>query len=357
MNATTTAVNEFETSAKRRKRGLFFWVSRGLLGLSVGLFALVASSALYEAVSAPGDAERFPVPGQLVTVNGRTMHLNCSGTSDGSTDITVILEAGANIWSDTWAVVQPDLGKLTRTCSYDRAGYGWSQPSVNPPTPEQGAHDLHALLGAAEIAPPYVLVGHSMGGKYIRLFASLYPDEVAGLVFVDARHESMEPQGRTPEQHLADREAYESSLGLYRTLRQLGVARLVGLQLGRALDPTLENYPDDVAYRMVLFSTYEQTLQTMMGESSHNMDSDALLSASELPENLPIIVLTAKNSLENEGWEAGQAALAALTNNSVWEIVPDSSHNIHAEQPAAVVEAVGRMLNTIQSNQPLKKAS
>jgi pimeloyl-ACP methyl ester carboxylesterase len=281
------------------------------------------------------------------------MHLNCSGTADGSTEITVILEAGANIWSDTWAVAQPELGKLTRTCSYDRAGYGWSQPSINPPTPEQGARDLHALLGAAEIAPPYVLVGHSMGGKTIRLFTSLYPDEVAGLVFVDARHESMEPQGRTPEQNLADREAYESSLGLYRTLRQLGVARLFGLQLGRALDPMLENYPDDVAYRMVLFSTYEQTLQTMMAESRYSTDSDVVLSASQLPENLPIIVLTAESSLERDGWEAGQEALAVLTNNSVWEIVSDSGHNIHAEQPAAVVEAIGDMLNAVQYGQPL----
>lgn len=349
MNA-TTAVNGIETSARRRKRGLFFWLSRGFLGLIVGLFALLMSSTLYESVSAAGDAERFPAPGQLVTVEDRTMHLNCSGTGE----LTVILEAGANIWSETWAVAQPDLSTLTRTCSYDRAGYGWSEPGINPPTPEQGARDLHALLEAAKIAPPYVLVGHSMGGKIIRLFASLYPDDVAGLVFVDARHESLEPQGRTAEQNLADREAYEASLGLYRTLRQLGVARLFGLQLGRALDPTLENYPDDVAYRLVLFSTYEQTLQTMMAESRYNLDNDGLLTASQLPESLPIMVLTAEKSLQNEGWEAAQAKLAALSNNTVREIVPDSGHNIHAEQPAAVVESIARMLNAIQSGQPLK---
>lgn len=339
------------TSSKSISGGILRWAIRGILGGVALILALIITGTIYESAMASGDAERYPAPGQIIQVNGRNMHLHCEG--EGTP--TVVLEAGANAWSEMWALTQPAIGKLTRTCSYDRAGYGWSAPKDGSHAPQAVAEELHDLLHNAGIQPPYVLVGHSMGGKYIRAYTIAYPQEVAGLIFVDARHESMEPVGRTPEQSRKDGEAYEASLNLYRILRQTGVARILGLPLARSLDPTLNLYPADIVYRMTLFTVRETTLQTMIAEGKDGMADDAELSASRLPAQLPIIVLSAESSLEIEGWSSAQQQVAALSNNSQWIVVPNTGHNIQTEQPQAIVEAVRSLIDSIDTGVPLAK--
>ena len=88
-----------------------------------------------------------------------------------------------------WAFVQPRVAKLTRACSYDRPGYGWSDKPSEPRVGNRAAADLHHALINAGVPEPYVLVGHSMGGGQVPLFASRYPTEVAGLVIVASGHE------------------------------------------------------------------------------------------------------------------------------------------------------------------------
>jgi pimeloyl-ACP methyl ester carboxylesterase len=332
-------------------RRILKWVARGILGLVALLVLLIISGIVYESVMAGGDAQRFPAPGQLVTVGDHQMHLNCVG--EGSP--TVIFEAGFGATSDAWALVHPEVGSITRSCSYDRAGIGWSEPSSTRRTQEQIALDLHDLLAVANVQPPYILVGHSMGGKSIRLFAEQYPDEVAGLIFVDARHESVEPVGRTPEQNAQDGAAYESSLNFYRILRQTGIVRLFGLSLSRSLKPSLNAVPDDVVYRMAIFSVRETILQTMIAEGHESMANDDQLRAAQLRDGLPVIVLTADSSLELiENWELGQTNLAALSTNSQWTIVENSTHDIQIDQPQAVIEAIEDVLAAAQTGQPLE---
>jgi pimeloyl-ACP methyl ester carboxylesterase len=115
------------------------------------------------------------------------LHINCLG--QGSP--TVILESGLANMSADWANVQPLVAKGTRVCAYDRAGIAWSDPGPQPRDPGQIAGELHTLLGRAGIAGPYVLVGQSFGGLYVRMYAARYPDEVAGMVLVDASHPDM----------------------------------------------------------------------------------------------------------------------------------------------------------------------
>lgn len=343
----TVVQNDRQISRKRG--GCRTWFVRLLTGGVVAVVALIASTALYQIIAQGGDEARFPAPGQIVNVNGADMHIHCIGEGE----VTVILEAGANAYSDDWAVVQSMIGAFTRTCAYDRAGLGWSELGGDEPTPETVARRLRELLAAAGITPPYALVGHSVGGAYVRMFAALYPEEVAGLVFVDARHESLEPVDQTEEENIQAREAYESSLTLYRVLRDTGIARLFGLSLGRSVNPALNHYPDEVVYRMVLFSVRETTLQAMMRESrAGDADNDALRAAA-VPETLPVYVLTAQSSLEETGWENAQAQLAALSANSVWQVVPHSTHSLHAEQPDAVVAAVRRVIEAIRTGNPL----
>ena len=164
---------------------MFRRVARGLLVLFV---VLAAAGFLYENISEARDRRFNPMPGKLVDVGGYRMHIYCTG--QGSP--TVILDSGLGDSYVVWQKVQPQIEKLSRICSYDRAGIGYSEPSSRPRTSRVMAEELHTLLKTAGIAPPYVLVGHSMEGYTVRLFASLYPSEVAGMVLVDASHPDQE---------------------------------------------------------------------------------------------------------------------------------------------------------------------
>lgn len=116
-----------------------------------------------------------------VRADGRRLHMLVEGRGTP----TVVLESGLGDGLESWAKVQPEVAKFTRAVSYDRAGLGLSEPSPKPRTARQVATELHAALRGARATPPYVLVGHSGSGFTIRLFAALYPKEVAGLVFVE----------------------------------------------------------------------------------------------------------------------------------------------------------------------------
>lgn len=124
---------------------------------------------------------------ELVDVGGFRLHLNCSGTQTGAP--TVVLDAGLNRAGYDWILVQREVSKFARVCSYDRAGHGLSEIGPKPRTSRTIAQELHTLLHAAQIPGPYLLVGHSIGGINIRTYTALYPQDVMGLVLVDASHE------------------------------------------------------------------------------------------------------------------------------------------------------------------------
>ena len=127
------------------------------------------------------------VPGQMVDVGGYRMHLYCVGKGSP----TVILENGlGDIFSD-WALVQPEVGKYTRVCSYDHAYEGYSDAGPVPVTMHQQVFETHLMLEKAKISPPYIIAGHSFGGMLARLFTLTYPQEVVGLIFVDSTHEDL----------------------------------------------------------------------------------------------------------------------------------------------------------------------
>lgn len=123
-------------------------------------------------------------PGELYDIGTHRLHMHCMG--EGSP--TIVIDSGAGGFSLEWINIQNNLAEHTRICSYDRAGYGFSDPGPLPRTSAQITFELRKLLDAANVAGPYVLVGHSFGGYNIRYFASLYPDEVVGMVLVDASH-------------------------------------------------------------------------------------------------------------------------------------------------------------------------
>src|ERR1700684_333030 len=140
-----------------------------------GLFILLAIiGASYQAIETKADARRFPPKGKLIDVGGYKLNINCTG--QGSP--TAILETGLTALALSWRPVQLEITKFTRVCSYDRAGYGWSDPGPMPRTSTQIAKELHTLLQNAGEKPLYVLVGHSFGTANVRIYNGLYPNEV-----------------------------------------------------------------------------------------------------------------------------------------------------------------------------------
>ncbi|MFN8441094.1 MAG: alpha/beta hydrolase [Caldilineaceae bacterium] len=156
----------------------------GLLCIGCSLLFLVAAC---QPIQRPSKITQLPNSRSpnLFNIGGRNLALFCEGAGSP----TVILEAGLAGDHTTWELVQPQAAKLSRTCSYDRAGMGESDPASTPRTSADVVNDLHRLLEVAGEKRPYLLVGHSFGGLHTRLFAATYPDEVIGMILVDAVHE------------------------------------------------------------------------------------------------------------------------------------------------------------------------
>lgn len=160
------------------------WILRIALALVVLMLALIIAGCAYQAIGEWSDAREYPPPGNLIDVGGYKLHLNCTGTGSP----TVILDALFPGQVSNWVWVQPQVAQETRVCAYDRAGHGWSDPGPAPRDALQHALELKTLLEKANEPGPYVLVGHSLGGLYVREFADRYPGQVAGMVLIEGTH-------------------------------------------------------------------------------------------------------------------------------------------------------------------------
>jgi pimeloyl-ACP methyl ester carboxylesterase len=253
----------------RPRRRLRSWIRRGVLGLVIGLVALAVIGVIYQAFATQIYRRIYPPPGELVDVGGHSLHLNCVG--EGSP--TVILESGLGAMSVDWANIQPEVSDTTRVCAYDRAGTGWSEPGPGPGDPQQIAAELHTLLANAGIDGPYVLVGHSFGGLYVRMYAYQYPNEVEGMVLVDSSHPE---QSRRSAQAQAASEASsaeefratpETSAQVLLSTQSLGDKPLSVISAGEQepiwleLQDELAALSSDSVHRVVEGATHESLLK------------------------------------------------------------------------------------------------
>jgi pimeloyl-ACP methyl ester carboxylesterase len=154
---------------------------RTLATTVVAIMVILLAGATYQGVATALERREFPPPGHLFDVGGHQLHLYCVG--EGSP--VIVLEAPAAGMSAAWGWVQPDLGRTTQTCSYDRAGLGWSEAGDQPFAATSVPTELHTLLKRAHLRGPFVLAGQSLGAAFASLFAEEYPAEVAGLVLID----------------------------------------------------------------------------------------------------------------------------------------------------------------------------
>ena len=168
---------------------LFSRIKRILLGV-VGLLLIAAlAGVLYQRLASRGDLDATPPPGRLVDVGGHRLHIWCSGSAAPGTP-SVLFDSGLGGGAFSWARIAPEVAKFTQTCTYDRAGMGYSDPGPAPRTSGQIAKELAELIQNSGIARPVILAGLSFGGFNTRIVASEHPDLAAGLVLVSASHEN-----------------------------------------------------------------------------------------------------------------------------------------------------------------------
>jgi pimeloyl-ACP methyl ester carboxylesterase len=317
-------------------------IARTLAVLVGGILGLALVGAGYEAIAASGDAQRYPAPGQLVDVGGYRLHIQCVGTGSP----TVVLDAGLGGASLDWSLVQPALSTTTRVCAYDRAGMGWSDPGPAPRTPGQIARELHTLLTKAGIPGPYVLVGHSLAGKNVRMFALQHPEEVVGLVLVDTRSEYVDG-------HIAAAEAGDFPQALQAQGRQFAVARRLGIArlFGANLLGIPSSLPDATRTAMALLASQPQAIAATTAEGIERATDDGALQAAPLLGDRPLIVLAAEASMTHlPFWPEAQQRMAALSTAGRLIIAQGSRHAIHWDQPALVIDAVQQVIAQVRSH-------
>lgn len=272
-------------------------------------------------------------PGKIIDVGSSKLHIDCTGSGTP----VVVLEAGLPGTSLDWVAVQPDVAKFTTVCSYDRAGLGWSGLGKQPRTANQIADDLHALLRASGLRTPYVLVGHSLGGIYVRTFTAKYPEEVIGMVLVDALN--------------GDEPIYQ--------MQSFWEPALISTQQSQNVAA-----PQRSAETEAILKQLRVTETWKVGEEQERAAVKTTLAEIQKSEKrlplLPLIVLSAGARL---GWgdsatlspwthQQLQRELSTLSAQGEWIPVPGCGHYIQLCKPQVVVDAIQRVVNAAKSLRP-----
>ncbi len=318
-------------------------IARTLRRLLAVALAVGAIGVAWQWARSRQDIAATPAPGELVDVGGHRLHIWCVG--DGSP--TVLFESGLGGGAFDWGYVQPAAARARRACTYDRAGYGYSEPGPRPRSSRQIARELAVLIDRAGIVGPVVLVGHSFGGYNVRVFTADYPNRVAGLVLVDASHED---QGRryaeagVPSGDLPGFAPYVLPIA-----GALGLTRLIGFSPGLsmgAIAPDVQRYVGATRFRTVAAGA-------AAGEYLALTESGAQVRATRRPVDMPLIVLSRtrqRDAASGRAHEAMQADQATLSTKACLSRVADSGHLIPADQPAAVIAAIDAVVAASRTN-------
>jgi pimeloyl-ACP methyl ester carboxylesterase len=315
------------------------------LGARVLLLFVTGLQAL--AAYAVGSEDRT---GLVDIGGGRKMYLECRGRS-APTVVLISGEAGA---ATAWTMADPakpaptvfdEVAKFARVCAFDRPGTlvdladGKTKPSRSDPVPQptttqDAVRDLHALLRAANRRGPYVLVGHSFGGLVARLYASTYPDEVAGMVLVDPASEAF-------QEALKRMQAYDT----WKATRTGGRLSLTTDQLAQY--PHLERLDYDRSFAQLSVAAPLRPMALVLLSSDHSIQKalEPLIAAGKLPPGIPADFGT----ITDKAWKEGQDHDSKLVPNITHITKTDSGHNIQLEQPQLVIDAIRKVVEAVRN--------
>jgi pimeloyl-ACP methyl ester carboxylesterase len=336
-----------------------------LIQTALMLFVLFYATSAW--AQGEGTPPPFPPPGKLVDIGGWRLHLNCTGEARlPQPQPTVILESGKGDFSVEWSLVQPEVSKFNRVCSYDRAGDGWSDLGPHPRTMHQLVYELHTLLEKGGVKPPLILVGHSYGGGLVRLYASTYPADVAGMVLVEAGADNavrMLPDGKLV--HSADL-ATGRPIPAVKVSNPLRVSDIPPGALSQmradlpeavrtANEPPRNKLPAD-AQRMRTWALGQlghvaAAVNPFENEELAGLRAERTKSQHPLGD-MPLIVLTRGKSEKDgpdgkafeEEHRRDHTAIATMSRNGKLVIAAQSGHHIQIEEPELVIKAIREVL-------------
>ncbi len=330
-------------------------IPAGLL-LAAGLCALLSQGG---ALAAQPQAAP-PMPGRLVEAGGHRLHLFCSGSGGPE----VVFEAGAGAFSVDFALVQAEVARFTRACSYDRAGYAWSEPGPRPRTMRQIAYELHTALHRAGVKPPYVLVGHSLGGLMVRVFARQYPREVSGLVLVDSTSEDtvLSINGKPVRMREL---AKGTPIPPVRTRMPRSPAPPQngaggGQSDSAALEPPFDRLPPEArtarswAQSLPTFGDTNGAEFELLSEEMQIMHAEREREPHPLGDRPLIVLVPQESGADAPGTGPGaveyrhimaekrqqKREMVQLSTNSLYVEVPNTRHEIHIDQPQVLARAI-----------------
>jgi pimeloyl-ACP methyl ester carboxylesterase len=301
--------------------------------------ALAVADIAYQAAAEASDRRGYPPPGRLVNTGGHRLHIRCAG--EGTPGVVIIPAMGDT--SAAWLGVQDAVAACTAVCVYDRPGLGWSDGAPGWPSATGMARELHDLLNAAEIARPVVLADHSLGGLLARVFAQMYPDEVAGLVLVDSSHPDQSE--RLPVSGLRTRPGARLAEVALEFARPLAVRRVLhrirrepsgGVLIAHEMT---SKYRRANAKELLAFEAICRQTGVIAGDLGDL--PLAVITSSErapsLPEDSPA---QRARSRFYPAWVALQEELAALSARSVHVTAPNAGHLLNRDDPALVARTI-----------------
>jgi pimeloyl-ACP methyl ester carboxylesterase len=304
------------------------WTMRMFVVLGAFIIVAALSGATYQWIATRKQLAATPPPGHLVDIGGYRLHLWCTG--DGAP--AVILDTGLGGSSAGWGYVQPEVARFTRVCSYDRAGMGYSDPGPSPRTARRIASELAELLVRSGITGPVVLVGASIAGFDVRVFASDHAERAAGLVLVDASHED--------DAHEVPRMARFVPL-----LSTIGVLRLLGVSFGEGVEslaPSVRRFAQATRFRAAGY-------QAAADEIIHIRESVEEVRSSRRKLTIPVFVVTGARGAD-ENWRRLQQDQASLSERGCLVIAPQSGHVVQVDQPEVVVDAIRTVVETARKH-------
>lgn len=355
MHIITERIIQMKPTVSKRKNKLLKVLK--VFGLSMLILAVSLSviGFTYERISYKNVNRNYPPPGKMMDINGHKLHVNIMGSVKDNA-VPVVIESGTGNFSLDWSEVQQELSKYTQVVTYDRPGNGWSEPSTSEFSTQSELKDLKTIIDQTGIKKPVILIGHSAGGLYTRLFEQNYPDYVAGMILVDARNEYFAEKLPEFNKKFFQTQGQDAN----KLMSMFGLVRFLGVNF------LPSNFPRNISKTEYVNVHWDQDFFTAVEQEIKEIpNAEKLLTPTRSLGDMPLVVITAggnhipvvplgfskeEEKVVNETWQQSQKWLATLSSNSEYIAVPNASHAIMYDDPEIIVTSVVNMLVKLKMN-------